>query len=211
MMYSTHLWLFFLVVLAVVVLPGLDMAYVLGSALVGGRKPGLTAVAGIVAGGVCHVLMSALGIGIVLKLIPGAFNALLLVGALYIAWIGIAVLRSHAAFGFSANADAPSAWITFRRAALTCLMNPKAYLFMLAIFPQFVRAEYGPIWHQAIVLGAIIAFTQIAVYGSLALVASGARGWLAQRPNLGVAINRGVGIVLIAAAVITGINGWRNL
>ncbi|MDB5755438.1 MAG: Lysine exporter protein [Massilia sp.] len=56
---SAYLWLF-LVVLGVIVLPGLDMAFVLVSALAGGRSGGLAAVTGVVAGGICHVVMGAL-------------------------------------------------------------------------------------------------------------------------------------------------------
>lgn len=82
MTHHDPLWLFFTLVFGVVLLPGLDMAFVLGSALTGGRSRGMAAVAGIIAGGICHVVMTALGISVLLKLIPGAFNALLLAGAL---------------------------------------------------------------------------------------------------------------------------------
>lgn len=47
---------------------------------------------------------------------------------------------------------------------LTCLLNPKAYLFMFAVFPQFLRPEAGGIWLQATILGTIIAATQFSVY-----------------------------------------------
>src|SRR6185437_13579823 len=99
MIHHEQLWLFFALVFGIVVLPGLDMAFVMGSTLAGGRSRGLAAVAGIIAGGVCHVLMTALGISVMIKLIPGMFNALLLAGALYIAWIGISLLRSESSFG----------------------------------------------------------------------------------------------------------------
>ncbi|MEZ0307134.1 MAG: LysE family translocator, partial [Ramlibacter sp.] len=65
---QAHLWLFFLMVFGIIVLPGMDMAFVLASSLKGGRRAGLLAVAGIVAGGVCHVAGSALGIGLLLQL-----------------------------------------------------------------------------------------------------------------------------------------------
>jgi threonine/homoserine/homoserine lactone efflux protein len=90
-------------------------------------------------------------------------------------------------------------------------MNPKAYLFMLAVFPQFLHAEYGPLWSQALVLWVIIAATQVAVYGAVALAAARARGWLLQRPGAGVVAARTVGVVLIAAALFTGFEGWRSL
>ena len=56
---AAHLWLFFVLVLGTILLPGLDMAFILASALTGGRRSGLTAVAGIMTGGVCHVAMGA--------------------------------------------------------------------------------------------------------------------------------------------------------
>ena len=212
MSHVASLLLFAALVFGIVVLPGLDMAFVMGSSLVAGRRHGLSAVAGIIVGGICHVVMTTLGISVLLKVIPGAFNALLLGGALYIAWIGLSLLRSDSAFGMQDRARSNgSAWVTFRRGALTCLMNPKAYLFMLAVFPQFLRTEYGPLWSQALMLWIIIALTQACVYGGIALAAAQARGWLTRRPEAAIAASRMVGVVLIIAAVFTGVEGWRSL
>jgi threonine/homoserine/homoserine lactone efflux protein len=205
-----QLWLFFALVFGIVVLPGLDMAFVLGSTLAGGRRRGFAALAGIVAGGVCHVVMNALGISVLLKWIPGAFNALLLAGALYIAWIGLSLMRSDAAPAMRPDAPRRSHAATFRQGMLTCLLNPKAYLFMLAIFPQFLRPEYGPIAAQALVLWLIIALNQLCVYGGLALMADRARAWLQGKPEAGMLATRCVGALLIAAAMFTGIEGWRG-
>ncbi|WP_457306338.1 LysE family translocator, partial [Polaromonas sp. P5_E6] len=188
-----HLWLFFLMVLGIIILPGMDMAFVMASSLTGGRRAGLFAVAGIVAGGICHVVAGALGLGILLQLVPGMVNVMLVAGSLYIAWIGWSLMRSTSVFGALPDIEPPSPWRTFRQAALTCLLNPKAYLFMLAIFPQFLRLEYGSLWVQAVALGLIIAITQSGVYGSLALAAAGTRRWLAQRPGASVAMARAVG------------------
>jgi threonine/homoserine/homoserine lactone efflux protein len=201
----SHLWLYFLMVFGIIVLPGMDMAFVLASSLAGGRKAGMFAVAGIVFGGICHVAAGALGVGLLFKLVPGLMNAMLIVGAGYIAWIGISLMRGKAS---EASDAAPpliaqrSAWATFRQAAFTCLLNPKAYLFMLAIFPQFLRAEYGTAWLQAVALSAITAVTQIAVYGGLALAAGGARGWLRDRPTAGLLIARASGMMLLAGAAV---------
>ena len=163
-----HLWLFFLMVLGIIVLPGMDMAFVMVSALAGGRKAGVFVVAGVVAGAVCHVVAGALGVDLLFKLVPGLIDMMLIVGALYVGWIGVSPLRSRASTddgGDSPITAKRSAWATFRQALMTCLLNPKAYLFMLEVFPQFLRATYGPVWIQAMALGAIIAVTQIAVYG----------------------------------------------
>ncbi len=207
---TTHLWLFFVMVFGVVLLPGLDMAFVLASALVGGRRSGLAATAGIIAGGICHVTLGALGIMAVLKLFPSAFNVVLLAGAVYIAWIGLSLLRSSAAFGaVQTQVARPSQAATFRQGMLTNLLNPKAYLFMLAIFPQFLKPEYGALWVQAIVLWLIIAATQALVYGGMALAGDRVRDWMEQRPDANLLLARIVGAVLLAMALLTAIEGWR--
>jgi threonine/homoserine/homoserine lactone efflux protein len=210
MSHAESLLLFAGLVFGIIVLPGLDMAYVMGSSLAAGRKHGLAAVGGVVAGGICHVAMATLGIGVLLKVVPGAFNALLLAGSLYIAWIGLSLLRARSAFGMNTVPATESAWITFRRGALTCLLNPKAYLFMLAVFPQFLRAEYGPLWLQAMLLWSIIAITQAGVYGSIAIAAARVRGLLLCRPAAGMVAARAMGGVLLAAALFTAVEGWRS-
>ena len=60
-LHTQHLWLFSVMVLGIIALPGMDMAYVMASALAGGRRMGFAAVAGIVAGGAVHVAMAMLG------------------------------------------------------------------------------------------------------------------------------------------------------
>jgi threonine/homoserine/homoserine lactone efflux protein len=204
-----QLWLFFALVFGVVILPGLDMAYIMGSALSGGRRAGFAALGGVVIGGACHVVMTGLGVSLLLRTVPGAFNALLITGALYIAWIGVWLLRSDAAFSVVATGDRPLS-ATFRQGMLTCLLNPKAYLFMLAIFPQFLRPQYGALLAQAAVMWLIIALNQVLVYGGLALAADRARQWLSREPAAGAFVARSVGVLLIGAAMFTGIEGWRG-
>lgn len=207
----SHLWLFFVILLGVVMLPGLDMAYVLGSSLTGGYRRGLVAVAGMVTGGVVHVTAGALGFGALLGLLPGAFSGILLAGAAYIVWMGLSILRNASSFGRPAAVETYSAWTVYRGAVATNMLNPKAYLFMLAIFPQFLRPDYGTLWVQAIVLGVMVTATQAAVYGAVAFVAGGLRGWMLRNPSAGITMNRVVGALLILAAFVTAVDGWQGL
>lgn len=209
MIETAHLWLFFLMVLGVVLLPGLDMAYVMASALVGGQRSGLLATAGVIAGGACHVLLGALGVMAVLKVMPAAFNLMLVAGALYIAWIGGSLLRSRVAFGASPSTRVRSGAATFGKGMATCLLNPKAYLFMLAVFPQFLKPDYGPLWLQALVLWAIIATCQAAVYGGMALAGDRVKAWLGSKPAADLLLARLVGAMLLAVAAFTAWEGWH--
>jgi threonine/homoserine/homoserine lactone efflux protein len=208
---TTHLWMFFVMVFGVILLPGLDMAFVLASSLVGGRRAGLTATAGIVAGGVVHVAMGALGIVAVLQLVPAAFNVVLLAGAVYIAWIGFSLLRSRAAFAGPSPERVRSRAATFRQGMVTSLLNPKAYLFTLAVLPQFLKPEYGDVGAQAVVLWLIIAATQVAIYGAMAMAGGRVRVWFAERPSANIWLARGVGVLLLATAAYTALEGWRRM
>src|SRR5688572_22165664 len=203
--------MFFVLVFGVILLPGLDMAYVLASSLVDGRRGGLAATAGIVAGGVFHVAMGALGIVAVLRLIPAAFNIVLLAGAVYIAWIGFSLLKSGGALGDPSRDRARSRGATFRQGMITSLLNPKAYLFTLAVLPQFLKPEYGDIGAQAVVLWLIIAITQVVIYGAMAMAGDRVRVWFVERPAANAALARGVGVLLLVTAAYTALEGWRSM
>lgn len=208
---TSQFWLYFVLVAGIVVLPGMDMAFVMASALVDGRRAGAAAVAGIVAGGLVHVAMGTLGVGLVLLSAPRLFNGLLLAGSLYVAWMGVSLLRGASALGSVREEASRPLRATWGRALLTCLLNPKAYVFMLAVFPQFLRAEYGSTVAQATVLAAITACTQGVVYGGVAVGAVGLRGWLRGNARTQVLLGRVIGGMLLLVAAWTAWQGWQRL
>ncbi|ACP24525.1 RhtB family transporter [Sinorhizobium fredii NGR234] len=210
MTYAENLWLFFTLLFGIIIVPGMDMVFVLANAITGGRSSGLAATAGIMAGGVLHTLYAALGVSVVLHLVPELFNVLLVAGAAYIAWIGFSLLRSSITIGGVEAGARLSRWASFRQGALTSLMNPKAYLFMFAVYPQFLKPQFGPVWSQAAVMALMIAVTQLAVYGGLALAAGRGRDVLVGSPAATVAIGRGAGLLLVAIAVFTVWQGWSG-
>lgn len=206
---TDHLWLFFLLVVGIIALPGLDMAFVLGSTLVDGLRSGLAALAGVVAGGVVHTAMAGLGVGLALKAMPQLFNLLLVAGALYLVWIGASLVFGASALGTIGPTASRPLSATFRRGLLTCLLNPKAYLFMVAVFPQFVRPEHGSLTVQAVTMGAIIAVTQVVVYGTVVLGSVQAREWLHSSGRVQVLAGQAVGGLLVLGGLWTLWQGWR--
>ena len=210
MTYAENLWLFFTLLFGIIIVPGMDMVFVLANAMTGGRASGLSATAGIVAGGVLHTLYAALGVSVVLHLVPQLFNLLLAAGAAYIAWIGFSLLRSSITISGVEGGARLSRWASFRQGALTSLMNPKAYLFMLAVYPQFLKPQFGPVWSQAAVMAVMIALTQLAVYGGLALAAGRGRYFLVGSPGATVTIGRLAGLLLVVIAVFTVWHGWSG-
>lgn len=202
------LWLFALFVFGIIVLPGMDMAFVLATSLVDGRRAGLAAVGGMVAGGVVHTFMGALGVGVLLQLIPAAFNAVLIAGTLYVAWMGVGLWRSPATLSqVQAQPSRPSLEI-FGRALATCLLNPKAYVFMVAVFPQFIRPAQGGFVSQVVAMGLIIAVTQALVYGAVALGAAAVRAHLQGSLRAQARIARSVAALLLGTSTWALATGW---
>ncbi|MER9710596.1 LysE family translocator [Mesorhizobium sp. M0174] len=206
--YAANLWLFFLLLVGIIIVPGMDMLFVLANALTGGSSRGLAATGGIMLGGVVHTLNGALGVGLLMHFLPVLFNPLLIAGAAYMAFIGITLMRSSITVGHDGPAGSRSAWKAFRQGIMTCLINPKAYLFVLAVYPQFLRPDYGPIWMQAIIMGLMTIATQFAVYGGLAITAGRSRDLLVANPRATALAGRAAGLLLVAVSALTV---WEGL
>lgn len=206
--YAEAMWIYLVLLFGIIVVPGMDMFFVLANALTGGRRAGMAAVGGIMLGGAVHTLFGALAVGVLAQLPTALFQAMIVTGALYMAWIGYTLLRSSITVEHIGRAEARSDWVAFRQGTITCLLNPKAYLFVLAVFPQFMRPEFGPIWSQALVMGIMTALMQLAIYGSLGLAAGRGRDALVGHPEVTIWIGRGAGALFIAVAAFTA---WHGL
>ena len=206
--YAQALWLYLILLFGIIVVPGMDMFFVLANALTRGRKAGFAAVAGIMLGGAVHTLFGALAVGVLTQLPTMLFQVMILAGAAYMAWIGYTLLRSSITVDTIGGATARSDKVIFRQGLVTCLLNPKAYLFVLAVFPQFMRPEYGPIWSQALVMGLMTVVMPFLIYGGLALAAGKGRDALVGHPDVTIWIGRGAGALFVAAALFTA---WHGL
>jgi threonine/homoserine/homoserine lactone efflux protein len=161
--------------------------------------------------GALHTIVGATGVAALLLLWPAAYNTLLVAGAVYMVWIGASILRSaNAATTSSAPASTrPAEGAIFRRAVLTCLLNPKAYAFMLAVFPAFIRSAEYTLPLQALRLGTVIAVTQWLVYGAVAVFVAQAQRWTGASERGQRWAARVVGLALLVGAVLTLGFAWQ--
>jgi threonine/homoserine/homoserine lactone efflux protein len=203
MTYTANLWLFLTLLFGILIVPGMDMMFVLANTLMGGRRAGLAATAGIMTGGAAHTVSGAIGAGLISHVSPTVFTALLYAGAAYMVWIGITLLRSSITIDGTVGVSTPSLWLAFRQGAVTCLLNPKAYLFVLAVYPQFLLPGYGPIWPQALAIGVMTVLMQFMIYEGLAVAAGPSREFLTSRPGMTRLIGRAAGGLFIAIAIMT--------
>jgi threonine/homoserine/homoserine lactone efflux protein len=209
MSYAENLSLFLVLLTGIIIVPGVDMVFAIGNALAGGRARGLAATAGIMAGGAVHTVWGVLSAGALLAFPPALMQAMLLAGAAYLAWIGWSLLRSSISISTLEAASSASLWQAFRQGAITCLLNPKAYVFVAAVYPQFVRPHFGGLASQGVVLGAMTAAMQLLIYGGLAVAAAHSRDLLVANSRATVLVGRAVGAVFLAFALATLWEGLR--
>jgi threonine/homoserine/homoserine lactone efflux protein len=203
MTYTHNLWIFSLLLFGIIIVPGMDMFFVIANALTGGRARGLSATAGVMLGGVFHTIFAAICVGVLTTLPAYVFTAILLAGAAYMAWIGWTLVRSSITVSSLGSTGSTSMRQAFAQGFVTCVLNPKAYMFTLAVYPQFMLAKFGNMLGQALVLGLITIVTQGLVYGGLALAAAKSRDALTGYPAVTTWIGRGAGAVFLTVAAFT--------
>ena len=140
--------------------PGPALLYTAAQTLARGRRAGLLAALGIHVGGYAHVAAAALGLSAVFRHVPELYAAVKIVGALYLVWLGIGMLRGAPAT--AAAVPARSARSAFLQSIVVELLNPKVALFFIAFLPQFVDpAGALPVPVQFMILGIAVncAFT----------------------------------------------------
>ena len=208
--YAQNLWIFATLLFGIIVIPGMDMIFVLANSLAGGTRAGLAAIAGIMGGGIVHTITGTLGVTVLTVLIPQLFLPMLLVGAAYMIWVGIGLMRSSITVDRVDGSTAPSQLITLWRGFLTCMLNPKAWLFILAVFPQFMKPQYGSILQQAVIMGLLTVALQFVIYGVVALGAGKVRDFLTGNARATVMAGRGAGVLIVVAALFTAWQGWSQ-
>ena len=148
------------VTLVIAYFPGPALLYTAAQTIAHGRKAGLMAMLGIHLGCYVHVVAAAFGLSAVFKHVPELYLAVKIVGALYLVWLGIGMIRSKLG---SADVQAVAPAKTIRRALVDSfiveVLNPKVALFFIALLPQFVDpAAALPVWAQFLILGTIVNF-----------------------------------------------------
>ena len=206
--YTQNLWIYATLLFGIIIVPGMDMIFVLANALAGGTRAGLAAIVGIMGGGIVHTITGTLGVTVLAVLIPQLFLPMLLVGAAYMIWVGIGLMRSSITVENVKGATARSLFATARRGFVTCMLNPKAWLFILAVFPQFMKPQYGPILQQAVVMGVMTIALQFLIYGAVALGAGTARDFLTGNATAIIMVGRLAGLLIVVAAIYTAWQGW---
>ena len=201
---TQHLWLFIVSGLLLNITPGPDSLFIMARSASQGWRAGFVACWGVGSGVFVHVFAAALGLSALLATSATAFTAVKVIGAGYLVWIGLGMLRQRRAADAAASAEVtatpraiPYAQI-FRQGFLTNVLNPKVALFFLAFVPQFIAPDAASKPLAFVLLGAIFDFNGMLWCHALALFTA----FASHRLQLGAAVarwlNRAIGGLFVA-------------
>lgn len=196
---------FGLAALILIAIPGPSVVFVIGRALSYGRGIALATVAGNSLGLLAIVILVALGLGVIVQESVVVFTILKFAGAAYLVWLGVQAIRHRKGFDVSeageGMAPALSTAKAVRQGFIVGFSNPKAFMILGAVLPQFVDRGAGHVQLQMLLLG-LLAFSIGIVSDSLwAVIASQLRSWFNASPKRGEAMGAVGGTSMIGLGI----------
>lgn len=189
---------------ALTVLPGPDTALTLKHAIVDGRASALRTTLGSCTALLFHVLAAGLGLSAILAQSATAFTVVKLLGAGYLAYLGLRLIlartNTEAEAGAGAASAAPPTRSTspYVQGVLTGLLNPKSGLFFLTFLPQFLNPDRS-IAGQLVILAPLTVVIAAAWLLAIIALARRARGLVA-RPRVQEVVQRLTGTAFVVIA-----------
>ena len=169
--------------LALLVIPGPAVLYIINRSVADGRNVALAAVAGLEIGNFMHVIAATVGLSAVIATSAAAFSAVKWIGAGYLIYIGIRTLATKPQAVNQLN-DPMSRRRAFTQGIVVNTFNPKVALFFLSFLPQFIDADRGSAALQSLVLGSTFVVLGCISDSLFAILASALRGTLLRGKSL---------------------------
>jgi threonine/homoserine/homoserine lactone efflux protein len=198
---SSHALLLFAgAAVALLLVPGPAVLYVVAQSAEHGRVAGLASVAGLHLGTLVHTAAAAVGLSALVVSSAVAFSVVKYAGAAYLVLLGVRRLLARDAAEAPRPAAAPLRRLV-RQGVVVNVLNPKTALFFLAFLPQFVDPA-RTVWTQVVVLGAVFVLLGIVSDGLYALAAGSLGPWLRRRRRL---LRLGSGTVYVGLGAATAL------
>jgi threonine/homoserine/homoserine lactone efflux protein len=201
--------LFIVSSLALLVVPGPAVLYIVTRSLSQGRTAGLASMAGVNAGALTHTLAAALGLSAILVSSALAFSVVKYTGAAYLIYLGVRQFFTKGAledlqFGHE------SLWRIFSQGYLVSIFNPKLALFFFAFLPQFVDASRGSPTLQMLSLGLLFVVLAAISDGLYALLSSNMFAWLKRNPRFASRQKYVTGSVYVGLGLTAAMTGSNH-
>lgn len=200
----TDLWTYVLGALGIILLPGPNSLYVLAVATARGVRAGYQGALGVFVGDTVLLMLTALGAAGLLRTYPALFMVVKYAGAGYLAWLGVNLIWS--AIQKWRSRDQPVAAVTavaenmqnpFKRALFISLLNPKAILFLLSFFVQFIDPSYPTPAVPFLILSAVVLVFSFTYLSALIFLGARLAKGFSKRKRLSASLSSGVGGLFI--------------
>jgi leucine efflux protein len=202
------LWTYVVGTVAIVLLPGPNSLFVLSTAARHGVRAGYRAAVGVFLGDWVLMLAAALGVASLLKAYPPLFLTVKYAGAAYLAYVGVTMavkaLRRRRPPADAASvvvADEPAVVRPFRRALVISLLNPKAILFVISFFIQFLDPTYPHPAASFLLLATILQTCSLLYLSGLIFGGTYLASQFRRRRRLAAGLTAGVGAVFIGFSI----------
>ena len=200
-MFPLEIWVAYtLACVLLVISPGPDNLLAIGRGLSQGKRAAVVSGASSGAGIVFHVLSATFGLTLLLQTSATAFYLVKLIGAAYLIWLGVKVLRTRSLFSLEPTTKQPLKTI-FATGFLSAALNPKPGLFVLAFVPQFVDPQLGSVTTQMLVYGAWFALLTAIGFSLMGAFSSNLSAWLKSKPRVVNGLNLGAGITFVTSGL----------
>lgn len=200
-MVEVNWFLFVVASLVLIVTPGQDMVLVMSRSITQGSSAGVVTAAGVSVGLVGHTVLATLGLGALLRTSEALFFVLKLVGAAYLVYLGLQLLRAKNLELALSSTVPRSLKRLFLEGAASNISNPKIAVFYFAFLPQFVQPGASHPTLAVFALGLAFAGLTFLVKGPVGFGAGAFSAWLRSRPKLLSGIHRFSGVVLLGLGV----------
>lgn len=212
MVHGPSLLAFALASLALIVIPGPSVLFVIGRSLALGRLGGLLSVLGNALGMLPLVIAVALGIGAIVAQSIVLFTIVKFVGAGYLVYLGIQAIRHRRHTAVTHEATPPRrSWLRILgEGFIVGLTNPKSLVFFVAVLPQFVDYHAGAIPLQLFELGAVFLVLALIFDSIWALAAGTARQWFGRSPKRVERLGATGGVLMIGLGGVLAFTGVKH-
>ncbi|MGN7252242.1 LysE family transporter [Arthrobacter sp. SAFR-014] len=183
--------------------PGAGAINTMSNSLTAGFKRSIWGILGQQAALILHVVVVALGVGVLVAGSPVAFNAIRYAGAAYLVYLGIRQFLRKPDLNqekVAALRNEP-AWSMFRRGLWVNLLNPKAIVFFLAFMPQFIQPA-SPLLPQYTVLAATVVLIDVLVMWFFFAAAAKSFQRFTHNTRGQTLLNRIFGVLFVAVGVL---------
>lgn len=204
---GSALALFCLASIALAVVPGPAVTYIVTQSIDKGRRAGLVSALGVASGGLVHVTAATAGLSALIASSATAFTTVKLAGAAYLVIVGIRRILSREVDD-DVQADPAQHKQLYVQGVVVNVLNPKTALFFLAFLPQFVDTKHGSVPLQVAFLGVVFAVIALASDTMYALLADLLAGKL-RRTGTGAKLRRWVSGGIFVALGVTAATAHR--